>query len=191
MPNLKVKFASQYKDIQDESWKPRACSIASLWMALKTLRKDFKLTPDELLEEGLSINGYSYTGFWRHASIAILAHNHGLPAYIEEFKSEPFNKPTKYAKGLLNYGAEKIFNFLKNGQGLVIVSIPKNWTELNKPHAVLLTGVKVKNGEKYFLYNDSAKETEKAGAGQEIFIEDFKKSWRKLAIFIEKGITLK
>lgn len=183
---MQTHFISQHIDITNESWQSRSCSIAALWMALKSLDKDFPLTPDELLQEGLKIHGYSETGFWKHASLAILAHNYGLAAYLEEFKSEPFGEKTKYAETLLAYGVTKIFNFLKDGGGCVIVSVPKNFTEITKPHSVLLHSVKIVEGEKYFIYNDSEKESAEEGKDCLISLRDFQKHWRKLAIFLSQ-----
>lgn len=154
-------------------------------MALKALKTDFNLSVDELLEEALNIKAWSDTGFWIHNKIAILAHNYGAAAYAEEFKSIPFGIETKYAKDILNYGIEKIYNFLKNENGFVLVSIPKNFDNLDKPHTVLFHNIKEEDGKKYFIYNDSEKEKVN-GENLEINIEDFKNKWRKLAIFINK-----
>ncbi len=155
-------------------------------MVLKSLREDFDLSPDDLLKEGLSIKGYSESGFWNHSSIAILSHNHGLPAYIEEFKSIPFGIETKYAEQIKNYGVEKIFNFIKDKKGLVIVSIPKDFIYLDKPHSVLIHNVLEENNEKYFIYNDSGKNNEEEGENLKISLEEFKEKWRKLAIFVNR-----
>ena len=181
---MKTYFCSQYRDINEEDWKSRSCSIASLWMALKSLKNDFDLTPDDLLKEGLSINGYLDSGFWRHSSIVILAHNHGLAAFAEEFKSVPFGVETKYADPLRDYGVEKIFNFLKEEKGLVIVSVPKGFTDVYKPHSVLLHSVVEEDGKRYFVYNDSEKENEEEGKDLKISLEEFTNKWRKLAIFV-------
>lgn len=155
-------------------------------MSLKALKKDFSLSPDELLKEGLYINAFIDPGFWKHDKLAILAHNYGLPAYAEEFKSRPFGVDTEYADSILDYGIEKMFNFLKNKQGTIIVSVPKDFKHFDKPHSVLLHGVKEDSDGRYFIYNDSEKLTREEGENLEISLEGFKNKWRRLAIFINR-----
>lgn len=183
-------FCSQYRDITDKHWKDKSCSLCCLWMALKSLKDDFDLSPDELLKEGLYINAFIDPGFWKHDKLAILAHNHGLPAYAEEFKSIPFGKETKYSDSIRDFGIQKIFDFLKNKEGIVIVSIPKDFIYFDKPHSILIHSVREEfNGdilEQYFIYNDTAKDDEKNGKDLEINIKDFKDKWRRLAIFVNK-----
>lgn len=179
-------FCSQYRDIKNEDWKSRACSICCLWMGLKSLKEDFNLSPDELLEAGLYINAFVDPGFWKHDRLTVLAHNHGVPAYAEEFKSIPFGVETEYAESILNYGVNKIFNFLKNKEGVVIASVPKDFQYFDKPHSVLFHSVLEENGKKYFVYNDSEKENEELGKNLKIDIEEFKIKWRRLAIFLNK-----
>jgi hypothetical protein len=179
-------FCSQYIDITNEEWKNKGCSISSLWMAFKKSKEDFDLSVDQILEEGISINGFK-DGFWDHKSIAILAHNHGLASYTEEFKSSPFGIDTEYAKDMNEYGVNKIFDFIKNNnRAVVIVSIPKNFDQIDKPHSILLHNVSEKAGEKYFIYNDPEKLSKSDGENLEINLEEFKNKWRCLAIFINQ-----
>ena len=181
-------FCSQYIDITNEEWKSKGCSISSLWMAFKILKPDFDLSADQVLEEGISINGFK-SGLWNHQSIAILAHNHGLGAYTEEFKSSPFGIDTKYSESINEYGVNKIFNFLKNKEnnlGVVIASVPKNFDHVDKPHSILLHNILEKQDQKYFIYNDSEKLSREEGENLVVSLEEFKSKWRKLAIFINK-----
>ncbi|MBP9765910.1 MAG: hypothetical protein KBD12_01595 [Candidatus Pacebacteria bacterium] len=178
-------FCSQYIDISNQEWRNKGCSISSLWMGIKKIKPDFNLSLDNLLEEGISINGFK-DGFWDHKSISILAHNHGLAAYTEEFKSAPFGKDTEYSENINNYGVNKIFNFLKNNSGAVIASVPKNFDEVDKPHSILLHNVLERDSEKYFIYNDSEKLSDKEGENLEISLKEFESKWRRLAIFINK-----
>lgn len=182
-------FYSQHIDITKEDWKNKSCSIASLYMAFKSLNSELQVSLDELLEEGVSINGFK-DGFWNHQSISILAHNHGFASYSEEFKSSPFGKDTKYAESVNEYGVNKIFNLLKNNIkencNVVIASVPKNFDDIEKPHSILLHHVLEKDGEKYFIYNDSEKLTKEEGSNLEINLKEFQNKWRKLAIFINK-----
>ena len=178
-------FCSQYIDITKEEWRNKGCSISSLWMAFKILKTDFDLSVDSLLEEGISINGFK-DGLWNHKSISILAHNHGFASYTEEFKSSPFGVDTEYAESINQYGVNKIFEFLKNNSGVVIASVPKNFDHVDKPHSILLHNILERDGEKYFIYNDSEKLSKEDGENLEVSLEEFKNKWRKLAIFINK-----
>lgn len=180
-----MTFCSQYIDIKKEEWRNKGCSISALWMGLKILNQDFYLSLDDLLEEGISINGFK-DGFWNHQSITILAHNHGFASYSEEFKSSPFGKDTEYAESINEYGVNKIFEFLKEKSGVVIVSVPKNFDQVDKPHSILLHNALEKDGIKYFIYNDSEKFSKEEGENLEISLQEFKNKWRKLAIFINK-----
>lgn len=182
-------FCSQYLDITNEEWKNRGCSISALWMGFKILKPEFNLSLDQVLEEGISINGFK-DGFWDHKSIAILAHNHGFAAYTEEFKSSPFGVDTEYAESINEYGVNKIFEFLKNNRennfGVVIASVPKNFDDVDKPHSILLHNISEIDGQKYFIYNDSEKLSKIEGKNLEISLQEFKNKWRKLGIFINK-----
>lgn len=94
---------------------------------------------------------------------------------------------TKYAENLLDYGVEKIFNFLKNKEGVVLVSVPKGFDHTDKPHSVLFHNVKeYDDGRRCFIYNDSEKESEENGLNIEVDLKEFKNKWRKLAIFLNK-----
>lgn len=179
-------FCSQYRDIKDEGWKHRGCTISALWMGLKMLKEDFNLTPDELLKEAISIKAYADVGFWKHDSIAILAHNHGVGAYNEEFKSRPFGIDTEYSESILEYGINKIFNFVKNKEGVVIVSVPKAFQEIDKPHSVIIHDAINVEGKRYFIYHDSEKDNEELGMNLRVDLETFKEKWRRLGIFLNK-----
>lgn len=183
---MTVPYCSQYRDIESKNWKSKACSICCLWMGLKYLKNDFNLSQDELLEEGLYINAFIDPGFWKHDRLTILSHNYGVPAYTEEFKSIPFGKETKYASQVLDYGVEKIFNFVKENNGVVIVSIPKDFKYFDKPHSILIHNVLEGDGEKYFIYHDTEKENEESGANLKVNIKEFREKWRRLAIFLSK-----
>lgn len=181
-----IQFISQYNDIENPDWKHRGCTISALWMALNFLQKDFDLKPDDLLDEAIAIGAFAPVGFWLHDRIALLAHNHGLAAYNEEFKSLPFGKETKYSEPINDYGINKIFHFVKDENNVIITSVPKNFTEKDKPHSILIHGSVEKDGKKFLIYNDSEKKSEEEGRNREVDLETFKENWRKLAIFISK-----
>ncbi len=183
---MNIKYISQYRDVKDDSWKNRSCSVVALYMAISALQKEFNLSVDELLAEAIKIQGYDPVNSWKHQSMAILAHNYGVGAYIEEYKSLPFGIETKYAKSLEIYGINKIYDFLKNKSGLVMASIPKNFNDNGGPHVILLLEAIEENGSRYFIYNDPGKDNEAEGEKLKVSLEDFTNKWRKLAIFLNK-----
>ena len=84
------------------------------------------------------------------------------------------------------YGVNKIFDFIKNNSGVVIASVPKSFDHVDKPHSILLQDIIEKDGEKYFIYNDSEKLSKEEGENLKVSLVEFKNKWRKLAIFINK-----
>ena len=173
------------KTAQNRKTKNKTRKNVGIIPSLKILKTDFDLSVDSLLEEGISINGFK-DGLWNHKSISILAHNHGFASYTEEFKSSPFGIDTEYTESINQYGVNKIFEFLKNNSGVVIASVPKNFDHVDKPHSILLHNILERDGEKYFIYNDSEKLSKEDGENLEVSLEEFKNKWRRLAIFITK-----
>lgn len=138
--------------------------------------------PDELLEEGIIINGYEKRG-WKHAHLAILLRNHGLTAYNQEFKSirvslvDKLFETSTYAKSIRDKGIAKITKTLQSGRPVMLsVSTDKG------NHVVLGVGIK----EDILIYHDPAGKSKGEGAYKAISIEKFKKKWRKLAIFVNQ-----
>ncbi len=171
---LEIPFYSQYDDVLDETWRSKACAVTCLKMAL-----DFSSTNtpsiDELIKEGVSINGYTPHG-WSHDVIVFLAHNHGVPAYREEFRSAN----TNFQKELENIGLQRIIMAVTKKRGVVASIIKPN----DSYHTVLTVGFE---GEEmnptHIVYHDP--DTKDGGSAfQKVSLQDFLEKWRKLAIFI-------
>jgi hypothetical protein len=183
-----IPYYSQFLDVLNPDWKNRSCSVVCLKMALDYFAPENSPSLDDLIEEGVMIGGYGEHG-WKHPSIALLAHNHGVPAYCEEFRSVTVNIHDKtFSKSLfegvmLETGITKIINTLKQG-GLVIVSVPRNMQEGGTFHTVLLTGFEEKDGGiEGFYYHDPDAEND-SKKDQWITTQDFGVFWRKMAIFL-------
>lgn len=163
---MSVPFLSQYDESIPEGWRSRACSVTNLYMVLKSRGVD--TTVEALIEEGESIGAFGPRG-WTHEGIVRLAHNHGVSAYAQEFRS----KDAQIAETLQKKGIQKIRTTLEGGLP-VIVSIQK---ESGSYHTLTL----VERSEEGFLVHDP--EEKEATYIPEA---DFLKKWRSLAIFFEE-----
>lgn len=185
---LATKYFSQFRDVVSEEWKPKACSLACLKMALDYHNAADKLSIDDLIKEGIAIGGYSNHG-WTHHAISLLSHNHGVPAYHEEFRSvsvDPtdgrFSK-SSFEDEMLAAGLSRLQKGLDENR-LPIVSIMRNWDQNSTFHSILLVGYE-SEGEtlKGFYYHDP---DTLQGEREGLFVdtETFLKNWRKMAVFI-------
>lgn len=185
---LNVPYYSQHLDVEDEKWKPRACGIVCLKMAMDYYGR--KTPPiDDLIKEMEFINGFGDFGS-EHESLVMMARNYGLHAYRQEFKSlinDHINKKVEkssHEDRLTEEGLNKIIRKLANNQP-IIVSAVKNFSDSEKFHLVVLTGIE-KEGQKIkgFYYHDPAAFERREGMYKFVPIDIFKKYWRKMSIYI-------
>ena len=185
---LDIPFISQYSDSFNADWQPRSCAIACIAMLLDFY--NVKIKPMDLVEEGLSISkkfadsgkalsGYTEEFGWGHDVLVILLCGHGMPAYRQEFRG--------IDDKLMFFGIEKIKKQISS-KNPVIVSIAK---DINNPrssgHLVLATGFEEAEGNIKGLYiNDPEAKNQGEGGNKFVDISDFKKAWKRLAIFAEK-----
>lgn len=168
---LNVPYYSQFNDIDDKYWIPRACVPVCLKMIL-----DFHRVESPPLQELIKIadkkGGFGPSG-WYHNVIVDLAKEYGLDAHREE-------------KMDFDEGLKKIVNYLEE-ENPIIVSTPKFILEQKKFHTVVLIGFKREGGKIKGLYFNDPESTGLRG-GQNLFVslDTFKKEWRRMAIFISK-----
>jgi len=176
---MNVPYYSQMKDVRDPYWKNKACGIVVLKMALDYFNGKIT-TPnlEELINEGQKIGAFSSQG-WIHDGLVFIAHNHGLPAHKEEFRSTD----PKWQENLQEIGLIKIKKNLKENNP-VVVSVTKQFALNGAHHLVLLTGA----DDEGFYYHDP--DSQKSQTGANLFIEEakFLKNWRRLAIFFYKKV---
>lgn len=174
---LKVPFFWQYDESIPQDWRHRACTMSSLSMVLRFFERE--VTPSEIIKEGLSLKGAYIQGVgWDHKASSWLAHNHGVQAYSEEFRTLVENKPSQYDQIFLENGIKKIKKSVESGIP-VLVSIKMDFKEENNPHTIVIVGT-TENG---FLYHDSKYED---GTYREVSEEVFKHAWRRFAVFFER-----
>ncbi len=167
---LDVSYYSQHLDVEEESWRPRSCGVLCLKMLMGFYGRD-KKNIMELINAGVDRGGYSSHG-WRHDVLVEMAREEGLSAFRMEYKDDEKN------------GLKDILDFLKKGYP-VMVSAVKNFSEKNKFHLVLLTGLEEdKNNLKGFYYNDPDSMGKEEGKDKFVPIETFKRYWRKMAIYV-------
>lgn len=173
---MNVPYYSQRLDIEEEHWRGKACTIANIKMLFDYYSVQ---TPSlaELIDECFAMGGFGEHG-WIHEKVVQLARNYGLPAYRQEFRSSnPLHEATLGA-----FGIKKICESVSK-QEPVIVSVRNKFTEGGGYHTILLIDCDAEG----FIFHDSDADRREKGEGQKVDFETFKKHWRNLAIFVEKG----
>lgn len=182
--DMVVVFRSQYAPDVPSEWQSRSCAIVCVRMAFDSLGVQAPAVP-ELIAEGLVINAYDERNGWKHDGLVALAHNHGVPAYREEFKSIAVDVATKtvseglHAKDMEVYGLKKIASEITRG-AIVCVSVTAGFGTNTDSHMIVISEV-LANG---IYYNDPAGKTPEEGEHQFTTTEHFLKHWKRLALFI-------
>jgi hypothetical protein len=167
---LDVPYCSQYLDVPDHNWNTRSCGAACVKMVL-----DFKgvVTPElyEFVKKGNDMGAYGPHG-WIHDKLIEMAGMYGVEMYREE-------------KIDLEEGIEKLSAHIHANKP-IIISVIKKCLGQTKYHVVVVTGVEEEGGQvKGFYFNEPESTT--IGKGKNIFVnlEEFKKDWRRMAIFLK------
>lgn len=179
---LSIPYYSQYQDVNDASWQPRACGITCIAMACAYICSDDETFSDidALIKEGNELDGYKEGIGWVHDALVELARKHECGAYREEFwkKNEDESNPAER-------GISKITAHLATRHP-VVVSVTSEFSSTESSHLIVLTGFETHEGSdelRGFYYNDPNSKDD-SGEGQFVDIETFKKHWRELAIFV-------
>lgn len=173
---IEVPFFWQYDSAINEGWRHRACTMTSLAMVLNFFGT--KITPQEVINEGLSIKAYIEGVGWDHRATSMIAHNHGVQAYSQEFRTLTKGAPSVFDADFVVFGISKIEKSLTIGLP-VLASIRMDFLDADTPHTVVIVGMT----ETDFIYHDSKYED---GAYRQVSKETFRNAWRKFAVFFEK-----
>lgn len=173
---IEVPFFWQYAPEISESWRHRACTMTSLAMVLNFFGT--KISPQEVIDQGLSIKAYIEGVGWDHRATSMIAHNHGVHAYSQEFRTLTEGVPSKFDADFLSTGISKIEKSL-SANIPVLASIKMDFKDMDEPHTIVLVGMT----DTDFIYHDSKYED---GAYKQVSKETFKNFWRKFAVFFEK-----
>lgn len=187
---LPVPFFGQYAADVPEEWRNKVCGIASLRMALAYVLRD-AVVPEmtNLIVESEAIKGWTPYGL-SHDAVVRLAHNRGVAAYREEFRSIKVDtaatgvfSESAHAEALAAYGRAKLQEALVSGcVPIVSVTVPGK----RDTHLVPLIGF----SEDGWYYHDPAEYDAQPGAGLFITNEAFEQRFRNLVIFIGPAATL-
>lgn len=183
-----VPYHSQFISIKNDEWKPRACTIVCLKMAMGLLMPEDESSADDLFYESERIKQSLLTkelitpklagNGSVHDCVVFLAHNHGLPAHKEEFKS----LNPEFENKMLQSGIDKIANSITESRP-VIVSILPGLSAGQSFHTILIIGVKREGDNINGFYYHDPDANEETLDNQFIDINKFKEYWRRLAIF--------
>jgi|SRR6185312_15958045 len=182
---LSVPYYSQFDKIHDAEWKQRGCAVVCLKMCLDFAKPGDVPSIEDLIKEGEIIGGYVPKIGWKHEAIVRLAHNHGVPAYQEEFKSvhvdlakKTFSK-SEFEKDLIDKGIERIKNSIDSGVPVIVsTATPLGF------HQVVVVGYEDNVGTLTgFFVNDP---DNRDGERKDFFISlaDFLHQWRMFTIFV-------
>jgi hypothetical protein len=200
-----VPYYSQFSDVKREEFKPngdgRACAMTCLKMALEYIRGEKALSVDDLFEEALIIQqdmlnrgmltSKAIENGLPHDIIIFVAHNHGVLSYKEEFKSVSVDiannkfSNSRYSESMLEKSITKLAGVLRD-KGIIMVSMPPGFSTNKSVHTILLIGFEEQDGNLKGFYYHNPDDRTKGVREQFIALEDFKKTWRKQAIFFLK-----
>lgn len=170
---LDVPYYSQYIDVKDPYWQPRACGFCCIKMIATFHNKDIRDIV-EIANLAKSEGGYSEHGIIHDWSVG----------YFQKLGLNS-NRMEKMNGEKTNEGISKIVNSLKNNCP-VIISVARDREGKKAFHQVVLTGFEEEEGDvSGFYMNDS--DTKIKGEGINIFMSmiDFLKEWRGMAIFVK------
>jgi len=171
---LEVPYHSQFLDVADQYWIPRACGFSCMKMVF-----DFygihKGEIEDLAKEALETGGYGPSGLV-HDYIVAQFKKAGLTSHREEGMTD-------------GDGVADIVLALKAGNP-VTLSAEKLILGQHKFHMVVLTGVKEKEGEvgelEGFYFHDPESLSHEKGKHIFVTLHDFLLSWRRKAIFVSR-----
>ena len=186
---LNISFISQNDPSIPEEWRERSCGIVCLKMCLDAhgIKNKIKIPLiSELISEGLMMKGDLHNDAvgWNHSALVWLAHNHGVPAYHEEFRSDssPVKSgsaiPSEFADFLRDEGIKRIKDSLARGAP-AIISFKPGFGSKDNTHLLVVIGHE--EGKGFIVHDPSNSDPKEA-----VFVDEptFISFWRKFAIFV-------
>lgn len=185
---LPVPYYSQHADVQRDEWKQRACSVACLKMVVDFMGGSAP-SVDDIIDDGVARGGYGASG-WSQKILIELAENYGVRLERKEYRTEEEMSSGKLsAEGAVLEGlqARALADFARSfaEKKPVLVSAIKNFTEADKFHMVVLVGMRMQDATLTgFYYHDPDFSSAEQGKNRFVPLEIFKKTWRRMAIFV-------
>lgn len=199
---LDVPFYSQFGDNGlDPFWQERSCGILALKMVidywrLKTGQHPVPVT--EIFNEGNVVGGRTSRGDWVHSALVMVARHYGFTAWRRgwmlssdgtvRFSAEGADEATlaQIDRQQRKESFATLIETLQRGYP-VIVSVAKNFDEIDKPHVVVLTGLRrdeAKDSYEGFYYNDPNSPDVQSGKNSFVALAEFTHKWRYQGIFV-------
>ncbi|OIO31035.1 hypothetical protein AUJ77_00855 [Candidatus Nomurabacteria bacterium CG1_02_43_90] len=176
---LAIPYYSQFFDVTDALWQPRACGVSCLKMLIEA--RGLK-TPslDMMIADGIILGAYSENG-WLHEGLIALGKKYGAELSRKEFRKKDADVET--AERLNKEGVEFIVQTLEEGNP-IIVSVIKNFEVRDKFHMVVIVGMKKEVGEvQGFYYHDPDHKVREEAENLFVPIDIFRANWRRMVIF--------
>ena len=155
------KNVCQYDEIKGNDGN-KGCGAVCLCIVLNYL--GIKVGSQDIFDKGVKLDGLLEVG-WKHSTLCEIARDYGIPAYSQEFKSE--------GEKLFAIGVDKLKRNI-DSDNPVIISVEHK--DRDGSHLVVLVGY---GSDKFYVSDPEFKEDKL----EEISNGEFKKRWRKLAIF--------
>jgi ABC-type bacteriocin/lantibiotic exporter with double-glycine peptidase domain len=160
---------SQHLDVEESDWQDKSCGI----LCLKTLLDYWgekegipHRDADELIQEGLSIDGYIPGVGWKHKELVELARQHG-------FDGENLEWPDEHPDVAFNKAVPHLM------EHPIMASVHKNLIEGNGGHLVVVTGYE--DGK--IFYNDPDSEL-RDDVERSVTLKEFLDGWKQRIVVI-------
>jgi len=184
---IPVPYISQFSKEFDEEWHYKSCGIACVAMLLAYYNLEDS-SPMRLLEEGITIGGWTDIG-WRHEALVRILRNHGVNAYSQEFRSiqvsSKYNsfKINPMEEKMMEDGIAKMIAEIDGGHP-VMVSVDEGFNTNLEKHIVLVVGYDFTDKQEKFIIHDprGINSIERFDL-MPVDIAKIRKFWRKFAIF--------
>jgi transcriptional regulator with PAS, ATPase and Fis domain len=125
-----------------------------------------------------------------HSTVAWLAHNHGVLAHMEEYKSMEemagLFKSGRHASRMLKDGIKKICRSITDDSPVIVSVNPMIGEMTKEPHSILITGFEKDHGFiSAFHYHDPGVDPTNFASDITVSRTEFERCWRRISIFVD------
>jgi hypothetical protein len=198
---LNVPYYSQFDERfgLTPEWQQRACGILAVKMVVDFWQGSEapEVPLQELLNEANVVGGRNSFGDWLHSTLVMVARHRGYKAWRRgwmlsedgrtRFEAEGADDTTLYQvdKQQREEAYHSLVQALEKGSP-VLVSVAKNFAEVEKPHIIVLTGYRLSpDGQiQGYYYNDPSGQYGVERKNLFCNLDRFQQYWRFQGIFI-------
>jgi hypothetical protein len=185
-----------------EFWQQRSCGVLALRMVIDYWRLKAGLEPVSLVglfDQAMANDGVDANGNWMHSALVKTARDYDLLSWRRMWSLSSDQRRGAAASGVdgdslvrneiqqRREALPTLVEALVQGKP-VIISVAKNFDSIDKPHLVVLTGVRRRTKLGAFegiFYNDPYAPTHSDAKDRYVTISKFNEKWNYLAIFVE------